>query len=87
MNMKNVVLLIGGIDIVLLGVCLFLFLGKDRTAPVITFGENSVGYEEGMDEELLLEGVTAVDAKDGDVSGEDSGDEWERSDCDLCGKR
>lgn len=28
MNMKNVVLLIGGIDIVLLGVCLFLFLGK-----------------------------------------------------------
>ena len=69
MNMKNVVLLIGGIDIVLLGVCLFLFLGKDRTAPVITFGENSVGYEEGMDEELLLEGVTAVDAKDGDVSG------------------
>ena len=68
MNMKNVVLLIGGIDIVLLGVCLFLFLGKDRTAPVITFGENPVSYEEGMDEELLLQGVTAVDAKDGDVS-------------------
>lgn len=68
MDMKKVVLLIGGIDIILLGVCLFLFLGKDRTAPVITFGENPVSYEEGMDEELLLQGVTAVDAKDGDVS-------------------
>ena len=66
--MKKVVFLIGGIDIVLLGVCLFLFFGKDRIAPVITFGENPMSYEEGIDEELLLQGVEAVDAKDGDVS-------------------
>ncbi|ODR35242.1 hypothetical protein [Eisenbergiella tayi] len=69
MDIKKLVFIIGGIDIVLLAVCLFLYLGKDRTAPVISFGENLASYEEGMDEELLLEGVTAVDAKDGDVSG------------------
>ena len=69
MDIKKIVLIIGGIDIVLLGISLFLYLGKDRTAPVITFAENPVSYEEGMDEALLLEGVTAMDAKDGDVSG------------------
>ena len=68
MDIKRVVFIIGGIDIVLLAVCLFLYLGKDRTPPVISFGENPVSYEEGMDEELLLQGVTAVDEKDGDVS-------------------
>jgi len=69
MDIKKIVFIIGGIDIVLLGISLFLYLGKDRTAPVITFAENLVSYEEGMDEALLLEGVTAMDAKDGDVSG------------------
>ena len=69
MDIKKLVFIIGGIDILLLGISLFLYLGKDRTAPVITFTENSVSYEEGMDEALLLEGVTAVDTKDGDVSG------------------
>nr|WP_308623732.1 hypothetical protein [uncultured Eisenbergiella sp.] len=68
MDIKRIEFIIGGIDIVLLAVCLFLYLGKDRTAPVISFGENPVSYEEGMDEELLLQGVTAVDEKDGDVS-------------------
>lgn len=69
MDIKKIVFIIGGIDIVLLGISLFLYLGKDRTAPVITFTENPASYEEGMDEALLLEGVMAVDAKDGDVSG------------------
>jgi len=68
MDIKRIVFIIGGIDIVLLAVCLFLYLGKDRTPPVISFGENLAGYEEGMDEALLLQGVTAVDEKDGDVS-------------------
>lgn len=68
MDIKKIVFIIGGIDIVLLAVCLFLYLGKDRTAPVISFGKNLAGYEEGMDEELLLQGVNAVDDKDGDVS-------------------
>ena len=66
--MKKLVFIIGGIDIVLLAVCMFLYLGKDRTAPVISFGENAVSYEEGMDESLLLQGVVAMDEKDGDVS-------------------
>ena len=54
--MKKLVFIIAGIDIVLLAVCMFLYLGKDRTAPVISFGENAVSYEEGMDERLLLQG-------------------------------
>ncbi|ODR34966.1 hypothetical protein [Eisenbergiella tayi] len=66
--MKKLVFIIAGIDIVLLAVCMFLYLGKDRTAPVISFGENAVSYEEGMDERLLLQGVVAMDEKDGDVS-------------------
>ena len=66
--MKKLVFIIAGIDIVLLAVCMFLYLGKDRTAPVISFGENAVSYEEGMDESLLLQGVVAMDEKDGDVS-------------------
>ena len=63
MDIKKLVFIIGGIDIVLLAVCLFLYLGKDRTAPVSSFGENLASYEEGMDEELLLQGVTAMDDK------------------------
>ncbi len=63
MDIKKIVFIIGGIDIVLLAVCLFLYLGKDRTAPVISFGENPASYEEGMDETLLLEGVMAVDER------------------------
>ena len=35
---------------------------------MISFGENAVSYEEGMDESLLLQGVVAMDEKDGDVS-------------------
>ena len=36
---------------------------------MISFGENAVSYEEGMDEEVFcFKGVAAMDEKDGDVS-------------------
>ena len=69
MEAKKIVAVIGAIDVVLLVVCLVLYLGKDRKGPEIFFDEEKqIEYAEGMDEELLLEGVTAVDEKDGDVS-------------------
>ena len=62
MEGKKIVAVIGAIDVVLLVVCLVLYLGKDRRGPEIFFDEeNQVVYEEGMDESLLLQGVTAVD--------------------------
>ena len=69
MEAKKIVAVVGAIDVVLLVVCLVLYLGKDRKGPEIFFDEEEqIEYAEGMDEALLLEGVTAVDEKDGDVS-------------------
>ena len=69
MEAKKIVAVVGAIDVVLLVVCLVLYLGKDRKGPEIFFDEEKqIEYTEGMDKELLLEGVTAVDEKDGDVS-------------------
>ena len=69
MEAKKIVAVVGAIDVVLLVVCLVLYIGKDRKGPEIFFDEEKqIEYAEGMDEALLLEGVTAVDEKDGDVS-------------------
>ena len=69
MEAKKIVAVVGAIDVVLLVVCLVLYMGKDRKGPEIFFDkEKQIEYAEGIDEELLLEGVTAVDEKDGDVS-------------------
>ena len=65
MEAKKIVAVVGAIDVVLLVVCLVLYLGKDRKGPEIFFDEErQIEYTEGMDEALLLEGVTAVDEKD-----------------------
>ena len=68
MEIKKLAIGIGIVDAVLLVVCLFLYLGKDRTPPVISFGDSTAVYEDGMDESLLLQEVTAMDDRDGDVS-------------------
>lgn len=44
-----------------------IYLNKDRTEPVIEY-TGEVTYKEGEDTSKLLEGVTAIDNKDGDVS-------------------
>ena len=56
------------LDVALMVVAAVLYLGQDRTAPVISYGPDSLTYEEGMEESLLLTGVTAQDEKDGDVT-------------------
>lgn len=40
----------------------------DKIGPVIHFAKSDIVYTEGQDESVLLEGVTAEDNKDGDVS-------------------
>ena len=57
------------LDVALMVVAVVLYLGQDRTAPVISYGADSLAYEEGMDQARLLEGVTAQDDRDGDVTG------------------
>lgn len=68
--MKQKVLVIGFAiaDAILIGVNAYFYLNTDRIAPVITFGEEEIVYREGMSEEGLLEGVTAMDDRDGDVT-------------------
>lgn len=57
-------------DAVLIVLSIFLYMNLDRTAPEISFPdeENRPVYREGMSEEELLEGISAVDDVDGDVT-------------------
>ena len=56
------------LNLILIVTCVVLLLNRDRKAPVISFSENDLIYYSGVDNEKLLQGVTAMDAKDGDVS-------------------
>lgn len=56
------------LNLILIVTCVVLLLSRDRKAPVISFSENDLIYYSGIDNEKLLQGVTAMDAKDGDVS-------------------
>ena len=53
---------------ILLFLCAILYLGKDREGPELTFEEVETVYREGMESQELLKGVSAYDAKDGDIS-------------------
>lgn len=56
------------LNIILIVTCVVLLLGRDRKAPVLSFSENDLIYYSGIDNEKLLQGVAAMDAKNGDVS-------------------
>ena len=56
-------------DVAMMILAVVLYLGQDRMAPVIAYAAEAPVYEEGMDQSLLLEGVTAQDDRDGDVTG------------------
>lgn len=61
--------IIGAVVAVLLVVCIFTLITSDNTGPVIRVDESSqISYTEGQSKEVLLEGVTAYDEKDGDVT-------------------
>ena len=65
---KKIVIILCVLDVILLGFSVFLYAGEDRTPPVIAFSGDAPVYREGMDEEDLLEGVAAMDDRDGDVT-------------------
>lgn len=69
MKAKGIVIGICAVDAVLIGLSIFLYMNLDRAAPVISFPEEVPAYSENMNESLLLAGVSAVDDRDGDVSG------------------
>lgn len=56
------------LNLILIVVCVVLLLNRDRKAPMLSFSENDLIYYSGIDNEKLLQGVAAMDAKDGDVS-------------------
>ncbi len=56
------------LNIILIVACVVMLLNKDKKPPVISFSGNDLIYYSGIDNEKLLQGVTAMDAKDGDVS-------------------
>ncbi len=65
---KWIVNLMGVICIALIAVFVYITGSEDRKEPTITFPSTEVTYSEGMDKDVLLEGVTATDDKDGDVT-------------------
>lgn len=69
MNTKIAVIGFAVADAVLIGISAFFYQGEDRKAPVISFEETELVYQENMDEAVLLEGVRAEDDRDGDVTG------------------
>ena len=68
MKEKSLGIIVAILNIILLAVCVVLFLGKDNNAPVITLGECNYVYEEDLPEIILLQGITAYDEEDGDVT-------------------
>ena len=54
--------------LVLGGIFLYLKIDADTTPPEIHVDNENLEYQAGMDEEQLLEGVTAEDNRDGNVS-------------------
>ena len=66
---RTVGMVLGVLNLLLMAVCLMLYMGKDRSAPEIILSEAGYVYEEGLPEHILLSGVTARDAEDGDLTG------------------
>lgn len=56
------------VNIVLIVVGIVLYLGTDRKEPSFEFQAMDIIYEEGMDTSRLLEGISAYDNEDGDIT-------------------
>ena len=61
-------IILGILNIVLLIVCGVLFLGKDKNAPEILLSGADFVYAAEIREEVLFEGVTAMDQEDGELT-------------------
>lgn len=67
MNEKSVVVFLAALCAVIFGFTFIAVNGKDHTAPVIVMEKKAIYYN-GRDTSTLLDGVTAVDDRDGDVT-------------------
>ena len=68
MSKKKLTIFMTLLCVVLLAVCAVLYVSEDRQGPEIRIPDGSVAYAQGDDTEVLLNGVTAADARNGDVS-------------------
>ena len=69
MDNKIKVVGLGSVVVVILFIGLFFTAFSDKEGPVITIDNSKeLVYQEGDDESILLQGVSATDKKDGDVS-------------------
>lgn len=56
------------LNIILIGICGFFYIQMDRVEPKLAFSANDTVYTQDMDTDLLLQGVSASDNIDGDIS-------------------
>lgn len=68
MNERTLGFIIGAVNIILAILCGVFFMGKDKTAPIITIEPVQYVYEEDLPEDILYQGITAFDVEDGDVT-------------------
>lgn len=67
---QRIITIILLVSCVILGIAaFFVSVTKDKKAPVISVSEKEITYVEGAGYDSLLEGVTAEDNRDGDVTG------------------
>ena len=64
----KITLLLAVVAALLIGANAFVMLSEDDNAPTINLPSGTAQYTEGMTDSELLEGVTATDDRDGDVS-------------------
>lgn len=56
------------VNMILIVICAVFYFKADKTAPKFVFQAADIIYEEGMDAEALITGITAYDSDDGDVT-------------------
>lgn len=65
---KAVTIVLIGITIILIGIDVLVYTNEDKVNPVIALSDNVVSYNLDDDPDVLLDGVTATDNKDGDLT-------------------
>lgn len=68
MNERTIMILMSIFTVGFAGITAFSYMTGDHTAPEISFPQTEITYTEGSDTAKLLEGVSAVDDKNGDVT-------------------
>ncbi len=68
MKHRGLALVMAAACAVLTVIAAFIYLRQDNTPPEIKIEERDISYTEGDGHEALMEGVTAVDKVDGDLS-------------------